>query len=68
MLIFLADLIKPLIFLAWGTDVLQTLHSGAGWMTIFIYAIKNNFNIKKWLRAGNNFGFAYNNNSSRSCG
>ena len=27
---------------------------------------KNSFNIKKWLRVGNNFGFAFNNNSSRS--
>ncbi len=34
----------------------------------FYLRSKNNFNIKKWLRVGNNFGFAYNNNSSRSWG
>jgi TonB-dependent starch-binding outer membrane protein SusC len=34
----------------------------------FYLRSKNSFNIKKWLRAGNNFGFAYNNNFSRSWG
>jgi TonB-dependent starch-binding outer membrane protein SusC len=34
----------------------------------FYLRSKNSFDIKKWLRAGNNFGFAYNNNSSDSWG
>ncbi len=32
----------------------------------FYLRIKNSFDIKKWLKAGNNFGCAYNNNSSNS--
>ena len=32
----------------------------------FYLRIKNSFDIKRWLRAGNNFAFAYNNHSSKS--
>ena len=34
----------------------------------FYLRFKNSFDIKKWLRGGNNFAFAYNNNSSNSWG